>query len=133
MTSENGGSVGVLLIAHGSRLDSANQELIALAKELAELGRWRVFPCYLELCAPTIDDAGAACVASGIRRVVLAPYFLSAGRHVEVDLEGARGRLSQRHPGATFTLAGPLGPHPLLLQILLERISAAGPEALAGD
>ena len=39
----------------------------------------------MELAEPTIEQAVAQCVARGARRVVVAPYFLSRGRHIQVQ------------------------------------------------
>jgi sirohydrochlorin ferrochelatase len=68
-------------------------------------------------------------VERGARRVVLVPYFLSAGVHVRRDLAAARQRLAGRFPGVEFRLAEPLGPHPLLAQIVVQRAREAGPAA----
>jgi sirohydrochlorin ferrochelatase len=53
--------------------------------------------------------------------VILLPYFLSAGVHVQEDLEEARAELAAKFPAATFRLAEPLGRHPLLLDVVEER------------
>src|SRR5438045_3601559 len=108
----------LLLIAHGSRQPEANADLHRLADELRRAGRYAVVvPAYLELAEPDIDAGGACCVEHGARRVVLVPYFLSAGVHVRRDLTEARARLAGRFPHVEFRLAEPLGPHPLLAEI----------------
>jgi sirohydrochlorin ferrochelatase len=112
----------VLLIAHGSRQPEANADLSHLADELRGTGRFgHVEPAYLELAQPDIDTAAANCVRPDIRRVILLPYFLSAGVHVRRDLTAARERLAARFPAVEFVLAEPLGPHPLLADIVLQR------------
>ena len=114
----------LLLIAHGSRLAEANADLDRLADELR--GEFAlVQPSYLELCEPGIVPGGELCVASGVERVIMLPYFLSAGRHVTNDLTAARDELAKRHPDVRFTLAEPLGRHPLMTQIVRERASEA--------
>ncbi|HEY1380333.1 MAG TPA: CbiX/SirB N-terminal domain-containing protein [Gemmataceae bacterium] len=121
----------LLLIAHGSRQPEANDDLHRLAAELRTTNRYAaVAAAFLELAEPDIDAGGAACVEQGAERVVLVPYFLSAGVHVRRDLAAARDRLADRFPHVEFRLAEPLGPHPLLTEILAERVAAAirGPE-----
>src|ERR1700728_448888 len=80
-----------LLIAHGSRLESANHDLVTLADELRAR---RIYPvveiAYLELAEPTILDGGTRCVEEGAAHVFLLPYFLSAGAHVTNDLQRYR-------------------------------------------
>lgn len=116
----------LLLIAHGSRRPEANADLEHLAGLMRSGGEYLyVQTAYLELCEPGIVAGGDRCVAAGAARVVLLPYFLSAGRHVTEDLTAARDELGRRHPGVTFVLAEPLGRHPLLAQVVMERAREA--------
>lgn len=119
----------LLLIAHGSRSQAANQDLVLMAGSLRNEGFPKVEVSYLELAPPTIQEGGAACVGPGIQTVLMLPYFLSAGVHVQRDLEEARIQLESCHPGVRFILAKPLGPHPNLLTLLKLR----GEEALTGQ
>jgi sirohydrochlorin ferrochelatase len=117
--------VGIVLIAHGSRHREANDELFDVAERFRTRGYRRVFAAFLELAEPGILEAGERCVASGAQRVVLTPYFLSAGRHATCDLEAARQELAERYPHVGVLLAAPLGPHPLLDEILRQRVADA--------
>ncbi|HEY7156619.1 MAG TPA: CbiX/SirB N-terminal domain-containing protein [Gemmataceae bacterium] len=111
----------LLLIAHGSRQEEANADLHHVAAGLRARGREIVEASFLELAEPNIAEAGARCVAQGAERVILVPYFLSAGVHVRRDLSAARARLAERFPAIEFCLAEPLGRHPLLLDVVIER------------
>jgi sirohydrochlorin ferrochelatase len=114
----------LLLIAHGSRSADANADLLHLAEELRDEYPV-VVASYLELAPPTIDDGARECVARGAGRVVLVPYFLSAGVHVRRDLTEARDRLAAEFPRVEFRLAEPLGRHPLLLEVVRQRVGEA--------
>jgi sirohydrochlorin ferrochelatase len=119
-------STALLLIAHGSREPAANADLTLLADELRATGRYTaVVAAFLELAEPDIDAGGAACVEQKADRVVLVPYFLSAGVHVRRDLAAARDRLAERFAQVDFRLAEPLGPHPLLTEIVVQRANSA--------
>lgn len=114
----------LLLIAHGSRRAEANADLEYLAEQLR--GEFTIVqPSYLELCEPGIVAGGALCVEAGAKRVVLLPYFLSAGVHVVRDLTAARNELASRFEGVRFLLAEPLGRHPLMTQMVVERAKEA--------
>ncbi len=114
------------LIAHGSRQLEANADLHQVVSELRSRGEYAIVEAsFLELAKPSIDQAGARCVEQGAERVVLLPHFLSAGVHVQRDLSEARGKLAARFPEVEFLLAKPIGQHPMLLEILLERARAA--------
>ena len=68
----------LLLIAHGSRHAEANADLFHVVEQLR--GRYDIVAAsFLELCPPTIEEAGRQCVAQGAQRVLMVPYFLSAG------------------------------------------------------
>ena len=116
----------LLLIAHGSRRAEANADLENLAADLRNRGLFsHVQVAYLELAEPTIATGAEACVRVGADEVILLPYFLSPGVHVTEDLTKARADLAARFPRVTFRLAPPLGRHPLLAEIVLQRAAEA--------
>ena len=116
----------LLLIAHGSRRAEANADLRHVAAAMLERGRYPIVEVsYLELAEPTIAEGGARCVAQGANRVILLPYFLSAGVHARDDMAEAREELAGRFPEVSFSLAEPLGRHTLLLDVVDERAREA--------
>ena len=113
----------ILLIAHGSRHQAANDDLHAMAERMAARGDYPIVEaCFLELAEPDIATGGTRCVARGANRVLMVPYFLSAGVHLVRDLTAARDELAGLHPGIDFQLGPPLGPHPLLDALVADRI-----------
>jgi len=125
----------LLLIAHGSREPEANADLHHVVDELRRRGAYAlVEACFLELAQPDIDTGAAHCVEQRAERVVLLPYFLSAGVHVRRDLTAAQQRLAERFPQVRFSLAEPLGRHPLLIEVVNQRAGEtdAGDSSTAG-
>jgi sirohydrochlorin ferrochelatase len=116
----------ILLIAHGSRRAEANADLDWLADQLAGAAPI-IRTSYLELAEPTIAAGGDSCVAAGASRVIMLPYFLAPGVHVREDLLTARDELATRYTSVEFLIAAPLGRHPLLAEIVRERIAEAIP------
>lgn len=120
-----GKSLGILLIAHGSRNARANDDLLTLAERF----RGRGFPItegsFLELAKPDVLEGGRRCVEQGANIVVLLPYFLSAGVHVVDDLMGLKNEMRAAFPSVEFLLAKPLGPHTLLEKLLDVRLHEA--------
>jgi len=115
--------VAVLLIAHGSRHAPANDDLYRLAERFAGRAEYPIVePSFLELADPDIPPGGDRCVARGAARVLMVPYFLSAGVHLIRDLTAARDALRLRHPGVEFRLGPALGPHALLEDLVAHRI-----------
>jgi sirohydrochlorin ferrochelatase len=116
----------VLLIAHGSRLATANADLLQLAEQLrSRFPGCVIETAYLELTEPTIPQGAERCVTLGATRVLLLPYFLSAGTHVTEDLRRYRSQFADQWPSVRFDLCPPLGLHPLMLDIVCDRLSEA--------
>ena len=111
----------VLLIAHGSRQQAANDDLHELARRLP---RWAVPDrrgCFLELAEPDIrpveTDASRAAQPCADD-----PLFPLGRRPSRTRPDGCADELSRRHPDVTFLLGSPLGPHPLLDDLVPFRI-----------
>jgi sirohydrochlorin ferrochelatase len=119
-------STALVLMAHGSRNAQANEDLLDLAEKIRGLGRYSmVVPSFLELAEPNIKVACQECVAKGAMRIVMLPYFLSAGIHMRRDLAGIRDDLARVYANVEFLLAAPLGRHPLLMEVVLQRADEA--------
>jgi sirohydrochlorin ferrochelatase len=119
-------TTSLLLIAHGSRQDEANADLLYVVEAMRRRGGFDLVEAsFLELAAPTIEQVAADCALRGVQRVVLLPYFLSAGIHVRRDLTEIRDRLAARFTEVEFLLGEPLGRHPLLLEVVADRAAQA--------
>ncbi len=115
-----------LLIAHGSRREEANLDLVRLADAVRARDAYPIVEiAYLELARPSVLEGGSACVAQGARKVFMVPYFLSEGAHVADDLSRLRRDLAQQFREVTFKLCSPLSRHPLLVEIVLDRLREA--------
>lgn len=116
----------LLLIAHGSREPEANADLHHVVEAIRGRGLYPIVDaCFLELAEPDIDTGAAGCIARGADRLLLVPYFLSAGVHVRRDLAQAQSRLRERYPHVDFRLAEPLGRHSMLVQVVADRAREA--------
>jgi sirohydrochlorin ferrochelatase len=126
--AENASSArtAILLVAHGSREQQANLDVHYVIDRLLAQGRYAIAEAaYLELAEPNIAEAGKRCVESGAELVIIVPYFLSAGIHVLRDLAEARSTLARTYPHVRVQLAEPLGQHPSLVEVILQRASEA--------
>ena len=64
--SHSSGNTAILVIAHGSRQEAANQDLAELVKRLAAKGDYPIVEgCFLELAEPDLPAGGDRCVARG--------------------------------------------------------------------
>jgi len=113
----------ILLIAHGSRRPEANRDLVEIAHAIAVRRPDDLIEiAYLELAEPDIPTGARRCVDRGATDVRMLPYFLSAGAHVREDLTAFRDRFAEEYPGVTFHCCPPLGLHPGIIDVLLQRL-----------
>jgi sirohydrochlorin ferrochelatase len=118
-------SVGLVLFAHGSSVASANAAVESVAEATASAGGFPVQVGFLEPVRPSLDEAVEALIARGVSRVLVVPYFLTLGLHLQRDLPVIVERVASRHPAIEIRVTPPLDGHAALTQILLDRASAA--------
>jgi sirohydrochlorin cobaltochelatase len=78
---------------------------------------------FIELAAPAVTEAWGQLVADGHQRLAAVPLVLVAAGHAKGDIPAALEREVRRHPGTSYRFGRPLGPHPVLLSLLAERIA----------
>ena len=91
----------LLLVAHGSRNEAANQEVRDLAARIEKHSASNfeaVVPAFLEFAQPDIAAAVDHCAKMGARDIKVVPYFLSAGAHVNRDVPGQLETAKLRYP-----------------------------------
>ncbi len=116
---------GFIVFAHGSRVESANQAVRDVAAQMAASGQHMVEPAFLEIGQPDLNAATGLIIARGARRIVVIPYFLTLGTHMQRDLPRLARDASQTHGGIEIQITSPLDGHPALVQALLDRASEA--------
>jgi sirohydrochlorin cobaltochelatase len=84
---------------------------------------------FIELAAPSVNEAWLELVAKGHTVFAAVPLVLVAAGHAKGDIPAALEREVRRQPGTGYRFGRPLGPHPTLLSLLAERIAAVAPEA----
>jgi len=139
--------VGILLISHGSSLTIASKtfdEILTLFTEdtdyISEVG-------YMKVAEPSLSKAIDAIVSrdESIKRIIAMPVFLSQGIHTNIDIPIMLGlnpkETDPRYPDGnypknfylgdleevnfkgTIELLDPIGPDPLLIEIIEKRIA----------
>lgn len=119
-------TTAVIIVDHGSRRSESNDLLLEVADAFRKHSSWlAVEPAHMELAEPSIAAAFARCVDQGAKFVVIFPYFLAPGRHWHQDIPTLAAEAATAFPGVGHLVTEPLGPHPLMLEIIAERINAA--------
>jgi len=120
---------GYVVFAHGSRVESANEAVRAAAAGLARQGGFGyVEAAFLELGTPDLAGAVGRLAAAGLERVVIIPYFLTLGLHMERDLPSLIDKISKQYSGLEIAVTSALDGHPGLVQALVDRARESGPD-----
>lgn len=110
----------VLLVGRGSSDPEANADLCKLARLLWERNRFGwVEAGFVSLAPPGVAAGIQRCLRLGARRVIVLPYFLCTGVLVK------RIRQQAMECEGVINVAPHLGVHPLVLDLLVERLAQA--------
>jgi len=115
----------ILLVGHGSREKSGNDEIEQFANE------WRkhrpddrIEVCFIEFADVTLD-AGMANAAKDSKRVIVVPLILGAAAHVKMEIPHHIAHAREHHPNVEFIMAKHLGATDKVLKALKSELSKA--------
>jgi sirohydrochlorin ferrochelatase len=121
---------GYVIFAHGSSVESANEAVRTVVQQTAESGNLALCEAaFLEGGRPNLAEAVVGVAARGASDVVVIPYFLTLGLHLQRDLPALVRELESKVPGVRVRVTAPLDGHPALSAILLERAREAAQSA----
>ena len=116
-----------IVFAHGSSIESANQAVRQVASDMAVRGGFPlVRPAFLEGGRPDLRGAVNEVAALGAKRVIVVPYFLTLGLHLQRDLPRLIESLERAHPGLEIEVTPPLDGHPGMVDALVDRACERG-------
>lgn len=106
----------VIVAAHGSRQKASAAEVAALAKKLdtkvktdGSTDIHQVVHAFLQFCGPSLEAVIQELADSGVDEMVIFPFFISAGSHVQTDIPRAVETARQKHPHVRFHITRHLG------------------------
>jgi sirohydrochlorin ferrochelatase len=117
-------TTGIIVFGHGSSVASANDAVRAVAAQAASAAGWTLYETAFLEAAPLLDEAVPKLAAAGAREILILPYFLTLGIHLQRDLPKIVERLSREHSIA-IRVTEPLDGHPALSRILVDRAVGA--------
>ena len=91
------------------------------AQAARESGVERYEVAFLELADPTLEQAAESLIAAGADSIVVVPYFLTLGIHLQRDLPAIVQRIAASHPDIKISVTAPLDGHPGLASVLADR------------
>ena len=115
----------ILLVGHGSREESGNEEIREfVAQWRARQPGWRIEVCFIEFAPPSLHD-GLIAAAQGARRVLVLPLILNAAGHVKMEIPEAIEHAREHCPGTEFLYGPHLTACDPILAILKRRLRRA--------
>lgn len=115
----------ILLVGHGSREASGNQEVLAfLAQWCARQPGYRIDVCFIEFAEPSLSD-GLLVAGRTSRRVLVVPLILNAAGHVKMEIPEAIEHVREACPATEFLLAPHLSACDPILAVLRRRLRHA--------
>jgi sirohydrochlorin ferrochelatase len=129
--------IGIIVVDHGSRAKSSNDQLerfVQMYKEIYCKDKEEEEDCieyfceaaHMELAEPTIAQAFRKLIEnSECRTIVIAPFFLSPGRHIKEDIPKLVKECAEEYRGIVeleYMVAAPIALHPLMTTIINERV-----------
>ena len=104
---------------------SANDAVRVIVEQFATAGGYSLHDtAFLDCAPPTLAESIDSLVERGAERILVVPYFLTLGIHLQRDLPSIIAKISEKHHGMDIRVTPPLDGHPALSQILLERTRA---------
>ena len=111
----------IILFGHGSRDSLWHLPIQAVAERIRITSPSTTVTCaYLELTEPSLPDAAASLITTGVSNITILPMFLGVGRHAREDLPALITELKQNHPSTTFQVQPAVGENPAVLDLLAD-------------
>ncbi|MGB8651779.1 MAG: sirohydrochlorin chelatase [Mycobacteriales bacterium] len=117
----------LLGVAHGSR-DEGSQQVVRqlLVMAAAQRPGLRAEAAYVDNASPSVRLAIQRLVADGEQDITVVPLLLGAASHSKTDVAASVQAARFAHPGVAFRYGRPLGPHPVVVDVLARRLAEAG-------
>lgn len=113
---------GLLVVGHGSRAEEAQRVFAQVVTYMKTASPDSVIEsAHMELCGPTIDQSVKKLADQGVNEIVVIPYFLYKGIHLQKDIPEIIQRIAEEYSHVRFAIAEPIGAEPVLAEILLTR------------
>lgn len=115
-------ATGVVVFAHGSSVESANEAVRIVARVISEDPEFPlVSTCFLDGGKPDLPGAVDELMERGAERILVVPYFLTVGLHLKRDLPDLIEKVKEQRAGLDIQVTPPLDGHPGLGAILRDR------------
>jgi len=113
-----------VVFGHGSSVASANDAVRRVAEDAARAGQWDLCETAFLEASPRLEEAVSTLVSAGADEILVLPYFLTLGIHLQRDLPKLIEELMTQYR-IPIRVTAPLDGHPALSGILVARADEA--------
>lgn len=114
---------GVILLAHGSRRDGANEVMSQLVEMVRKESDFKkVSSAFLQFSRPTLQEVLKEQVEEGLQEVTVMPVFLFNGIHLNEDIPEIIEQEKEKYPKVKILAAKALGMDRRIAEIVMDRI-----------
>ncbi|MHB9093980.1 MAG: sirohydrochlorin chelatase [Eubacteriales bacterium] len=116
-------NMGIIVLGHGSKAPQALETL----KKYGEMVKTKssceiVLVASLQFNKPDLPEALDQAIDLGANKIVIVPFFLYNGIHMQEDIPAVIEQEKAKNPGVEIVLANHLGADHRLVDIVLDRI-----------
>ena len=114
---------GLIIVAHGSRKETSNKEVMVLGEKVASLlGHYYayVMTAFLEFTSPSLEESILSSIEQGMNEIVILPYFLASGNHVTRDIPEVVAKIQASHPDVKMILKAHIGSASSMATLLVD-------------
>lgn len=116
---------GNIIVAHGMRRGRQNQALEAFISELVKDDIHHYDIAFLESEHQDLAKVMMTLIQSGVVHFKIVPLLIFSAMHYLKDIPNIVHEMKQMYPGITVEVSEPLGTHPLMTEIIMQRIEDA--------
>ncbi|MDA8233263.1 MAG: CbiX/SirB N-terminal domain-containing protein, partial [Clostridia bacterium] len=110
---------GIIILGHGSKAPQALETLQAVGTKVQQtMTGFKVEVASMEFNKPDIPEAVANLVNQGVNKIVVVPFFLYFGIHLQEDIPEILKEEKAKYPGVEIVMASNLGADTRLVDIL---------------
>ncbi len=127
---------GIVVLAHGSRGQLGKGEVELVLKKITSKIKLlltkdvEITGAALQFNTPNLEEAVTSMIDRGIKRIVLAPYFLFPGRHITEDIPERISSLQTKYRHIEFIVTDNLGLDDAFICLLARRIKEKVPDLI---
>lgn len=114
----------IILVFHGSPKSEANEVsfLIPLLAKILKKPFQDIKLSFLQFGKPSLEEVLEEVVKEKPERIIIHPFFITAGQHVTFDIPQIIKKFENTYPQIKIFYTQPLGIHPKMVEIVKERI-----------